>query len=71
MLAEGRRQHTRSHAGVYPMAFHVRGRATDTAVRALAKLKGKTLTETIREAVARLIAAPFRCSPSSSGCGVL
>lgn len=33
------------------MAFHVRDRATDTAVRRLAKLKGKTLTETIREAV--------------------
>ncbi|MFZ3236436.1 MAG: type II toxin-antitoxin system VapB family antitoxin [Stellaceae bacterium] len=33
------------------MAFHVRDSATDTAVRRLAKLKGKTLTETIREAV--------------------
>jgi antitoxin VapB len=33
------------------MAFHVRDEATDHAVRRLAKLKGKTLTETIREAV--------------------
>jgi antitoxin VapB len=33
------------------MAFHVRDQATDTAVRRLAKLKKKTLTATIREAV--------------------
>jgi antitoxin VapB len=33
------------------MAFHIRDRATDAAVRRLAKLKGKTLTATIREAV--------------------
>jgi antitoxin VapB len=33
------------------MAFHIKDAATDTAVRRLAKLKGKTLTETIREAV--------------------
>ena len=33
------------------MAFHVRDPATDAAVRRLAKLKGKSLTETIREAV--------------------
>lgn len=33
------------------MAFHVRDAATDRAVRRLAKLKGKSLTETIREAV--------------------
>jgi antitoxin VapB len=33
------------------MAFHVRDRATDSAVRRLAKLKGKSLTATIREAV--------------------
>jgi antitoxin VapB len=33
------------------MAFHVRDPSTDLAVRKLAKLKGKTLTETIREAV--------------------
>ena len=31
------------------MAFHVRDAATDAAVRKLARLKGKTLTETIRE----------------------
>ena len=35
------------------MAFHVRDRATDAAVRRLARLTGKTLTETIREAVER------------------
>jgi antitoxin VapB len=33
------------------MAFHVRDEATDKAVRRLAKLKHKTLTETVREAV--------------------
>lgn len=33
------------------MAFHVRDPATDAAVRRLAKLKRKTLTQTIREAV--------------------
>ena len=33
------------------MAFHVRDKATDQAVRKLAKLKGKSLTATIREAV--------------------
>ncbi|MGH7100546.1 MAG: type II toxin-antitoxin system VapB family antitoxin [Stellaceae bacterium] len=33
------------------MAFHVRDEATDKAVRRLAKLKGTTLTQTIREAV--------------------
>jgi len=35
------------------MAFHVRDPATDAAVRKLAKLKGKSLTATIREAVER------------------
>lgn len=35
------------------MAFHVRDPATDAAVRKLARIKGKTLTETIREAVER------------------
>ena len=35
------------------MAFHVRDEATDAAVRRLAKLKGKSLTATIREAVER------------------
>lgn len=33
------------------MAFHVKDPATDKAVRRLAKLKGKTLTAAIREAV--------------------
>lgn len=33
------------------MAFHVRDPATDLAVRSLAKLKGTSLTQTIREAV--------------------
>jgi antitoxin VapB len=33
------------------MPFHVRDEATDQAVRRLARLKRKTLTETIREAV--------------------
>ncbi len=33
------------------MAFHVRDPATDEAVRRLAKLKRKSLTATIREAV--------------------
>ena len=33
------------------MAFHVKDEATDKAVRRLAKLKRKTLTATIREAV--------------------
>jgi antitoxin VapB len=33
------------------MAFHVRDPATDGAVRRLAKLKRKSLTATIREAV--------------------
>jgi antitoxin VapB len=32
------------------VAFHVKDRATDQAVRRLARLKRKTLTETIREA---------------------
>jgi antitoxin VapB len=35
------------------MAFHVKDQATDQAVRRLAKLKGQSLTETIREAVER------------------
>jgi antitoxin VapB len=35
------------------MAFHIRDAATDSAVRKLARLKGKTLTETVREAVER------------------
>jgi antitoxin VapB len=39
------------------MAFHIRDPATDAAVRALARVKGKTLTETIREAVEHEYAA--------------
>jgi antitoxin VapB len=35
------------------MAFHIRDSATDQAVRKLAHLTGKTLTETIRAAVER------------------
>jgi antitoxin VapB len=33
------------------MALHIRDQATDAAVRRLAKLKGKSLTETVRAAV--------------------
>jgi antitoxin VapB len=33
------------------MTFYIKDPATDAAVRRLAKLRGKTLTETIREAV--------------------
>jgi antitoxin VapB len=33
------------------MAFHVKDRVTDEAVRRLARIKRKTLTDTIREAV--------------------
>ncbi|HJU17677.1 MAG TPA: type II toxin-antitoxin system VapB family antitoxin [Stellaceae bacterium] len=33
------------------MAFHIKDEATDRAVRRLAKLKQKSLTETVREAV--------------------
>jgi len=39
------------------MSFHVRDPETDRAVRRLAQLKGKTLTETIREAVEHEYAA--------------
>jgi antitoxin VapB len=39
------------------VAFHVRDPATDAAVRRLARLTGKTLTETIRDAVERDYAA--------------
>ncbi len=37
------------------MAFSVRDKATDAAVRELARLKGKGLTETIREVVEKEI----------------
>ena len=33
------------------MAFHIKDLRTDQAVRRLARLKGKSLTDTIREAV--------------------
>lgn len=33
------------------MAFHIRDQVTDAAVRRLAKLKRKTLTATVRDAV--------------------
>jgi antitoxin VapB len=33
------------------MAFHIKDQATDAAVRRLARLRGKSLTATIREAV--------------------
>jgi len=49
--------YTPPYRGVYTVAFHVRDRATDAAVRKLASLKGKSLTETIREAVEREYAA--------------
>ncbi len=39
------------------MSFHVRDPETDLAVRRLARQKGKTLTETIREAVEHEYAA--------------
>lgn len=39
------------------MSFHVRDPETDRAVRKLARLKGKTLTATIREAVEHEYAA--------------
>ena len=37
------------------MTFYVKDPATDKAVRKLAKIKGKTLTDTIREAVEKEI----------------
>jgi len=42
------------------MTFYVKDPATDRAVRKLAKLKGKTLTETIREAVELSLAEQTR-----------
>ncbi|WP_428484481.1 type II toxin-antitoxin system VapB family antitoxin [Rhodopila sp.] len=42
---------------MYLTAFHVRDCDTDIAVRRLARLKGKSLTETIREAVEHEYAA--------------
>ena len=45
------------------MAFHVRDPATDEAVRRLAKLKGKSLTATIRDAVEREYEQEYRKIP--------
>jgi antitoxin VapB len=45
------------------MAFHVRDAATDSAVRKLARLTGKSLTETIREAVEREYASVSTIPP--------
>jgi antitoxin VapB len=45
------------------MAFHIRDTATDSAVRRLARLKGKSLTETVREAVEREYAAISQTPP--------
>ncbi len=45
------------------MAFHVRDAATDSAVRKLARLKGKTLTQTVREAVEREYAEITQAPP--------
>ena len=45
------------------MAFHVRDAATDEAVRRLATLKGKSLTETIREAVENEYEREYRKLP--------
>ena len=45
------------------MAFHIRDASTDSAVRRLARLKGKTLTETIREAVEREYAEITQAPP--------
>ncbi len=45
------------------MAFHVKDATTDRAVRKLAKLKGTTLTDTIREAVEQEYARERRRMP--------
>ncbi len=45
------------------MAFHIKDRATDAAVRRLARLRGTTLTETVREAVERAYAQEKRKVP--------
>jgi antitoxin VapB len=45
------------------MTFYVKDPATDRAVRRLAKLKGKTLTETIREAVEKEFSSLDRKKP--------
>jgi len=45
------------------MSIYVKDPATDKAVRRLAKLKGKTLTETIREAVEKEYSAASDVKP--------
>ena len=45
------------------MAFHVRDPATDEAVRRLAKLKGKSLTAAVREAVQNEYEREYRKLP--------
>lgn len=45
------------------MAFYVKDEATDAAVRKLAKLTNKSLTETIREAVESEYARQRRTTP--------
>ena len=45
------------------MAFHIKDPATDEAVRRLAKFKGKSLTETIREAVENEYEREYRKLP--------
>jgi antitoxin VapB len=45
------------------MAFHIRDKATDSAVRRLARLKGKSLTDTVREAVEQEYAALSQTPP--------
>jgi len=45
------------------MAFHVKDDATDRAVRRLAKMKGTTLTDAIRQAVEREIKAERHRTP--------
>lgn len=47
------------------MAFSVRDEATDAAVRRLAKLQNKSLTETIRDAVEEEYRRAQRCEPLS------
>jgi antitoxin VapB len=53
------------------MAFHVRDPATDLAVRRLARLKGKSLTDTIREAVEHEYAALTSAAPLAERLGPL
>ena len=45
------------------MVVHIRDPETDLAVRRLARLKGKTLTETVREAVEHEYTAVAGCPP--------